>query len=628
MEPFVFLLGLALLNQISMALSDSIQQFNHTLNIAGLVETDGYFEWMKEIFEFTVSLINDHEDGWNDDILNDTFINHHISDPKCEASTSVDAFYRIKSLWKGNIDAVIGPRCSAGTLVTGMITNAEKIVQVTPTATSTELNEKESFPLVSRLVAPSDENGEVGAMIAMLQEFGWSRITIISTDSEYSNNYVNEFKHEWKDYEITTSEIVTLHENGTVDEESVKMVLDDIPVDDPSRNSRVILLVAYNEQACKILQIADMIDFQKDTIWIGTGAWSGRDPKLSNFSVPKLPGYIGLAPFKSDDEISDDFLNRLRKWQLGAKKKEWTEFPDYTTQHLVDSILAVAKAFSLTPHEFRKNASYVSSMLRSQSFSGISGPVSFTDDGYRRNPKYSIYNMQLIDGIAKWVQVGTVGTKIGSANITSSMICFAVAGCNLTEYPSDKYTIKNDWTNEGLISVILLCIVALFMVLICLRESIKEKNSMKKNMNEIQKRLDELRSIDEQLSNLDDKVKATNDHRAKLLLKRQSLQLMPDEWSDSKDILVKILPHEEEYRKVEDKLIESMSDAHISTLWRIQNRSLWTYYSFHKDRLAMNGIPHNEENVWHGTSSVDPAIIYNGKQDGFMIQFAQSGLWG
>jgi hypothetical protein len=109
---------------------------------------------------------------------------------------------------------------------------------------------------------------------------------------------------------------------------------------------------------------------------------------------------------------------------------------------------------------------------------------------------------------------------------------------------------------------------------------------------------------------------------------RERLQRMSCVWSDSNSILVDILPYEDEYRKVADALTESIDDAHISRLWRIQNRSLWTYYSFHKDRLSMHGITHNETSVWHGTSTVDPAIIYNNKKVGFMMQYPQSGLWG
>jgi hypothetical protein len=127
---------------------------------------------------------------------------------------------------------------------------------------------------------------------------------------------------------------------------------------------------------------------------------------------------------------------------------------------------------------------------------------------------------------------------------------------------------------------------------------------------------------------LGDKDQVNHFHKAELLKRRGLTQDLPNKWSDSKKALVEIQSHEEEYQKVAGALTESMSDAHISKLWRIQNKSLWTYYSFHKDRLSMNGIPHNEMNVWHGTSSMDPALIYNDKQDGFMMQYSRSGLWG
>ena len=71
-----------------------------------------------------------------------------------------------------------------------------------------------------------------------------------------------------------------------------------------------------------------------------------------------------------------------------------------------------------------------------------------------------------------------------------------------------------------------------------------------------------------------------------------------------------------------------MGDAHISMLWRVQNLSHWTHYSFHKMRFEINGIDNNERAVWHGTSDVDPAVIYDDKQDGFMIQCSRVGSWG
>lgn len=71
-----------------------------------------------------------------------------------------------------------------------------------------------------------------------------------------------------------------------------------------------------------------------------------------------------------------------------------------------------------------------------------------------------------------------------------------------------------------------------------------------------------------------------------------------------------------------------MNNVHISKLWRIQNSSLYAYYSFHKARLMSNNIDHGERGVWHGTSSLDPSVIFEDKMDGFMMQFAANGFWG
>ena len=71
-----------------------------------------------------------------------------------------------------------------------------------------------------------------------------------------------------------------------------------------------------------------------------------------------------------------------------------------------------------------------------------------------------------------------------------------------------------------------------------------------------------------------------------------------------------------------------MKDAYIRKLWRLQNSEQWANYAMHKLRLEMQGAPMNEIDVWHGTSSQDPSVIYNDKQDGFLMQYAQKGYWG
>jgi hypothetical protein len=137
-----------------------------------------------------------------------------------------------------------------------------------------------------------------------------------------------------------------------------------------------------------------------------------------------------------------------------------------------------------------------------------------------------------------------------------------------------------------------------------------------------------MKAINQELMGLDDKVEDAQRRKASLMKQRAQLVEKPNTWSESDDGLVEVTPFDPQYWTVYNRMRRDMSDVHISKLWRIQNMSLWTYYTFHRDRLEMNGIDPNETTVWHGTSSVDPSTIYNDIHDGFMMQYSRSGLWG
>jgi hypothetical protein len=144
----------------------------------------------------------------------------------------------------------------------------------------------------------------------------------------------------------------------------------------------------------------------------------------------------------------------------------------------------------------------------------------------------------------------------------------------------------------------------------------------------VRKKMGEMKNIDNELVDIQEQVEAAKLKQASLILKRSALQEKPDTWSDSTERLVPVPAEDDQYWTIDARLKATMPDAHISKLWRVQNTSLWTYYSFHRDRLTMHDISHNERSVWHGTSGLDPAIIYNDQLDGFMMQFAAKGFWG
>lgn len=84
-----------------------------------------------------------------------------------------------------------------------------------------------------------------------------------------------------------------------------------------------------------------------------------------------------------------------------------------------------------------------------------------------------------------------------------------------------------------------------------------------------------------------------------------------------------------EYKSVLDHLRATIPSAKIARLDRIQNVLLWDYYCTRKDRMRkVNGKEPAERAVWHGTRSHAPSLVYEDKQDGFMMQYCESGMWG
>lgn len=200
-----------------------------------------------------------------------------------------------------------------------------------------------------------------------------------------------------------------------------------------------------------------------------------------------------------------------------------------------------------------------------------------------------------------------------------------MTGCNLEEIPSDQYPVPAKAVEIWVIAVIATMVVVLFAVGL---QYWRSRKVLLSSMSEIEKKMQAMQEIDDEILDINGKVEAAKRRQATLMQKRAALIEKPDTWSASDEILVEVLPNDPQYWEVCNRLRGDMSDAHISKLWRIQNNSLWTYYSFRRDLLEMNGVEHNEKSVWHGTSSVDPSAIYTDRQDGFMMQYSRSGLWG
>lgn len=150
---------------------------------------------------------------------------------------------------------------------------------------------------------------------------------------------------------------------------------------------------------------------------------------------------------------------------------------------------------------------------------------------------------------------------------------------------------------------------------------------------------DKLHKIEKELQHLDDDDDAAKQRKGKLYKEIAGLlgQPAPEHWTEDEG-LVEVPPTQQEYWGVLAQLQSTMNEGemcHLSKLSRVQNLGIWSYYVFRKNQLAnkystdLNDAELlKEKSVWHGTSSLNPDVIYNDQQDGFLMQLSQQGHWG
>ena len=104
----------------------------------------------------------------------------------------------------------------------------------------------------------------------------------------------------------------------------------------------------------------------------------------------------------------------------------------------------------------------------------------------------------------------------------------------------------------------------------------------------------------------------------------------PPEWQDQNltTEVFPVSPKTPEWTRVEQKFQATLSTSRIVSISRIQNTWLWEAYCAHKKRLHLkNNGNVNEKELFHGTRSNDPKLIYEG-ENGFDMRYSNQGMWG
>ena len=112
--------------------------------------------------------------------------------------------------------------------------------------------------------------------------------------------------------------------------------------------------------------------------------------------------------------------------------------------------------------------------------------------------------------------------------------------------------------------------------------------------------------------------------------KEENEEEYPQEWEDQAQTVKVFLVQQgnPEWNKVDHLFKTTMPNSTIIQISRIQNTWLWERYVFQRKRLGIkNGGSINEQDLFHGTRSNDPRVIYE-NEDGFDMRYSAQGMWG
>lgn len=89
-----------------------------------------------------------------------------------------------------------------------------------------------------------------------------------------------------------------------------------------------------------------------------------------------------------------------------------------------------------------------------------------------------------------------------------------------------------------------------------------------------------------------------------------------------------VSPSSKEWLSIETRIKETLPNAKIEIIQRIQNKWLWEKYQFSKSFMEKkNSTGVNELQLFHGTKTTLPSQIFN-DESGFDMRYCSSGMWG
>jgi branched-chain amino acid transport system substrate-binding protein len=288
----------------------------------------------------------------------------HQEDSKCDADATKRA---IEKLAAKKVVAIIGEACSDATANVLSYANENKIVLISPSASSQELSKPNDY--FFRVIPPDNVQGKFAAKV--MYDKGYRTVATLNSTDDYSTGLTKAFANAFKEMGGTVAT------NPTFENEALKV--DDQVNDVKTVNPDAIYMMGTSSTVEILLR-------QLRAVGVSVPIYSG-----DALYDEELVSNVGDA---AEGLTITNFATGAQTFRQALRNAYPSDNQTYGAAQAYDAFEALQRAIKngATTGEEVKQA------LSTMKFSGVSGPMNFDSNGEISDPAYTYDLLEVKDG--------------------------------------------------------------------------------------------------------------------------------------------------------------------------------------------------------------------------------------
>jgi branched-chain amino acid transport system substrate-binding protein len=280
-----------------------------------------------------------------------------VEDSRCEPQTAATAMQKLATVDK--VDAVIGEICSSATLAAAPIAEENKILMVSPSATSPDIATAGDY--IFRVVTSDSFQGKVGAQLAIQK--GYTTAAVLYINNDYGAGLNKVFTSE---YEASGGDVVysDAFEQSSTDFRTLLTKVKEAAPD-------VIYFVGLPVECGNAFKQKAELGVQTEVI----AAEGCKDDSVIELAGSGAEGVVVTTPAPNTDAVNQAFS--------AAYKARTGEDPKIYTAESYDAFNVVL--WALQTSDGTKEAAK-DTLYTLQNYAGAAGPISFDSQGEVEKP--------------------------------------------------------------------------------------------------------------------------------------------------------------------------------------------------------------------------------------------------